>query len=44
MNRKKILAAAAIVLALVAIQLARGAGVAQAQHNGQVPRFEYDPT
>jgi GrpB-like predicted nucleotidyltransferase (UPF0157 family) len=44
MSRTGILAAAARVLALVAMQLERGAGVAQAQHNGQVPRFEYDPT
>ena len=44
MSRKRILAAATVVLALAAMQMERGAGVAQAQHNGQVPRFEYDPT
>lgn len=44
MYRRQILAAAAMVLALAALQMEKGAGVAQAQHNGQVPRFEYDPT
>ena len=44
MRRRRVLTAAATVLALAAMQMERGAGVAQAQHNGQVPRFEYDPT
>jgi len=43
MNRKAILAAA-MGLALAAMQMEGGGGVVRAQHNGQVPRFEYDPT
>jgi hypothetical protein len=44
MNRTRILAATAMALALVAMQVEKGAVVAQAQHNGQVPRFEYEPS
>lgn len=44
MNRMRILAAAAMAVALVAMQTGKGAVVAQAQHDGQVPRFEYDPS
>jgi hypothetical protein len=36
MNRKRVFAAAATILALAAMRMERGAGVAQAQHNGQV--------
>jgi DNA-binding beta-propeller fold protein YncE len=44
MNRTRILPAAAMAVALVAMQMEKGAVVAQARYNGQVPRFEYDPS
>jgi DNA-binding beta-propeller fold protein YncE len=44
MNRTRILAAVAAAVALVAMPTTKIAVVAQAQPNGPVPRFEYDPS
>src|SRR5207302_8387758 len=45
MNRKPVLAAAAIVMALAATWTLRsGVVFGQAQKNVQVPKFQYDPT
>ena len=44
MKRTRIVVTAAIFLALAAMLMERPIGVVQAQNDGQVPRFEYDPT
>ncbi len=45
MNRKRILAAIAVVVALVAMSTVRNDGVSgQVQPNAQVPKFQYDPS
>ena len=45
MNRKRILAATAVVVALVAMSTVRNdVVVGQAQQNAQVPKFQYDPS